>query len=136
MNPKLWLYFEALNKPTFGIEILRIVLRLEPQLQAYALLYPVTPVKSAEPIKEILQPEELCGLIMLYTGIPLLVGTERTALYNVRTHQKVLNLEFLLPECRLLLDYEDLALKEDFSLYTEKMFRESYIEEADYGSDT
>ena len=134
MNPKLWLYFEALNKPTLGIEIVQIILRLEAEFKSYALLYPVMSVKPSEPIKDILQPEELCGLIMLYTGIPLLVGTERTSIYNVRTHQKVLNLEFRLPECKLLLDYEDLAVKEDFSLYTEKMFRESYIEEADYDS--
>ena len=134
MNPKLWLYFEALNKPHLGIEIVQIMLRLEAELKAYALLYPALSGKASEPIKDILQPEELCGLIMLYTGIPLLVGTERTSIYNVRTHQKVLNLEFRLPECKLLLDYEDLAVKEDFSLYTEKMFRESYIEEADYDS--
>lgn len=132
MNPKLWLYFEALNKPHLGIEIVQIILRLEAELKSYALLYPGMSGRPIEPIKDILQPEELCGLIMLYTGIPLLVGTEKTALFNVRTHQKVLNLEFRLPECKLLLDYEDLAVKEDFSLFAEKMFRESYIGEADY----
>lgn len=115
MNPRFWLYFKALDRPFPGTGLAKLILRLEGDLETYALLYPDLPDLNLQPVVEPCSPAEFCGLMQLYTGLPLVVGTEQTAIYQALTHQKVLSLEFRLPECYLLLDYEDLSIKKDLS---------------------
>lgn len=127
MNPKIWLYYYALGQSPPGLPISRMVIRLENGLNCISLAYPEG---NGNPIQGTLRPEELCGLADIYLGIPFLVGTEKTGIYNGESHQKVLSMSLSLPDCLAIIDYEDYPVKFDFSDILETFLRNECLEVA------
>lgn len=125
MNPKFWLYYYALEQSPPGLPISRIVVRLENGLNCFSLVYPEG---TGNPIQNTLKVEEFCGLASIYLGAPFLVGTEKTAVYNGETHQKVIAMSLSLPDCRAIIDYEDYPVKFDFSNTLEHFLRDKCLE--------
>lgn len=125
MNPKIWLFYYALEQSPPGLPINRIVVRLENGLNCLSLVYPEG---TGNPIQTTLKAEEFCGLASIYLGIPFLIGTERTAVYNGETHQKVIAMSLSLPDCLATIDYEDYPVRLNFSDSLENFLRDKCLE--------
>lgn len=125
MNPKLWLFYYALDQSPPGLPISRIVIRVENGLNCLTLVYPEG---NGNPIQTAIKAEEFCGLASIYLGIPFLVGTEKLAIFNGETHQKVISMSLSLPDCLAVIDYEDYPVRLDFSDNLENFLRDKCLE--------